>query len=185
MEPCRRRRQRRLVGCARGAGDALRNLLVSALRLRPSPRHERRRCPRSHAGILHLTARAERLRAFASGARTLSGVPARIASALSRQRCGPSPHAEARRRPDVSAARLRRSRRALPDRAGGIGDTGDAVRTPLGADGHRSRPERAASRVGSGWREAEFDELKSCLLGVIRPGAMRRSPPGSRRAKAR
>ena len=114
VEPGRGRRRRRLVGGPRRAGDAVRDLLVSALRLRPAPRHERRRCARSDAGVSHLAARAARLRAPASGARPLPRVPARVAPALSRQRRGAPPHAEARRRRHAPAARVRRGRRPLP-----------------------------------------------------------------------
>ena len=53
------------------------------------------------------------------------------------------------------------------------GDAGNALRTPLGADGHRARARASCARVGGRGREAEFDALKACLLGQAPAGRLR------------
>src|SRR6188768_4250196 len=63
VEPGRGRRRRRLVGGAGRVGYAVRDLLVSALRVRAAARRERRRCAGSDPGIPDLADRTARLRA--------------------------------------------------------------------------------------------------------------------------
>jgi RNA polymerase sigma-70 factor (ECF subfamily) len=67
--------------------------------------------------------------------------------------------------------------RPLRFRTGGCVHAGNALRAPLGADGHRSCARRVASGMDAKARAEEFDELKACL--------MRETPSGGAGVAAR
>ena len=83
---------------ARGAGDVVWPLLVSALFLPEAPRPQRRRRAGSDAGLLRAAAREARAARRRSGARPFPLVPAGVARPLCLERAGSRPCPEARQR---------------------------------------------------------------------------------------
>ena len=157
-------RGRGLVGRARRAGDVVRSLLVSALRLHPPSGHDADDARDLTQGFFTSLLERRDFEALRSGARPLPGVSARLAPALPRQRRRPPPRAEARRRHQLLPLQFDDAEgRYRSSRATATPETLFERRWALTVIDHvlaSLRREWAAAG-----RHAEFDELKACLLG--------------------